>query len=553
LFVERARQYRPHFDLQEQRARAVAEICVRLDGIPLALELAAARIAVLPIEQIVRLLDQRFRLLTSGNRELPRHQTLRAMIDWSYELLDAAEKALFARLSVFADGWTIAAAEAVCGGEPIAEDELVYVMIGLIEQSLVVADEDGDRYRMLETVREYAKGKLVPSGGAEAVGERHRDYFLALAEDAEPKLMGAEQGEWLRRLEAEHENLRAALEWSLAEAGSGGGLRLCWALRHFWRTRGHLSEGNQWCTKALGKAGSAARTPERARALAGAGVLDFALSDYPAARARHKESLAIRRQLGDGWGISASLSDLGNVALREGDAASARALYEESLAIKRQLGDRSGMAKILNNLGSAAIERGDRASARALFEESLAINRELGDRGEIAVLLGNLGVVASDQGDATSARTLYEESLAIMRELGDQNGVARLLTYLGRLAHSQGNFTAARALQEESLAMLREVGDRRMMAFALEGLAAADAALASSLRAAQIWGAAERLREHIGSPHSADERSVYDRRVAAARAALGDDVALDRAWQAGRALTLEQAIELALEKSIEQP
>ena len=267
LFVERARQYRPHFDLQEQRARAVAEICVRLDGIPLALELAAARIAVLPIEQIVRLLDQRFRLLTSGNRELPRHQTLRAMIDWSYELLDAAEKALFARLSVFADGWTIAAAEAVCGGEPIAEDELVYVMIGLIEQSLVVADEDGDRYRMLETVREYAKGKLVPSGGAEAVGERHRDYFLALAEEAEPKLRGADQAAWLRYLDEEHDNLRSALEWSLVKMGVIEGLRLCGALQFFWMMRGHLSEGRKWCVQILGNARTEGRMQERGKVL----------------------------------------------------------------------------------------------------------------------------------------------------------------------------------------------------------------------------------------------------------------------------------------------
>lgn len=197
LFVERARQHRPHFDLQEQRARAVAQICVRLDGIPLALELAAARVAVLPVEQIVRLLDQRFRLLTSGSRELPRHQTLRAMIDWSYELLDEAEKALFARLSVFSGGWTLAAAEAVCGGDSIAKDEVVYVLIGLIEQSLVIADEDGDRYRMLETVREYAREKLTSSGKTEAVIQRHRDFYLALAEETEPNRAGEAAGPML--------------------------------------------------------------------------------------------------------------------------------------------------------------------------------------------------------------------------------------------------------------------------------------------------------------------------------------------------------------------
>ena len=318
LFVERARQYRPDFDLQEQRARAVAEICVRLDGIPLALELAAARVAVLPVEQIVRLLDQRFRLLTSGDRELPRHQTLRAMIDWSYELLDDAEKALFARLSVFAGGWTLAAAEAVCGGEPIAKDEVVYVLIGLIEQSLVVADEDGDRYRMLETVREYANVKLVECGEPDAVRQRHRDYFLALAEDAEPRLAGPEQGAWLQRLDEEHDNSRSALDWSLAEAGSEGGLRLCGALQRYWVTRGHLSEGREWCMRALGKAGAKDRTHgarEGAQFGGLTGLLPGGLSRRPGAeRGEPGDPTAIGRPKGH----SRFAEQLGACGLRSG-------------------------------------------------------------------------------------------------------------------------------------------------------------------------------------------------------------------------------------------
>ena len=547
LFVERARKQQPGFELIGTQTPAVAQLCIHLDGIPLALELAAARVRSLTIDEINARLDNRFRLLTGGTRTaLPRQQTLRATLDWSYDLLRDAEKSMFARLSVFAGGWTLAAAEAVTATQGIAKDDVVDLLIALVEKSLVVVDNGGDRYRMLETVREYAKERLTRTGSAKAVQERHRDYFLALTEDAEPKLMGPEQGKWLLRLEEEHDNLRTALEWSLAEARSGRELRFCWALRHFWRMHAHLSEGDQWCTKALRKAGSEARTAERANALAAAGVVAFWLSDYPAARARHEESLAIRRELGDRLGISAALSDLGNVALRQGDLASARALYEESLAIKRQLGDWSGMAKTLNNLGNVAREQGDLASARALFEESLTFARELGDRGQIALLLGNLGFVACDQGDDAFARAQYDESLAIMRELGDRQGVARILTYLGRLAHSQEDFTAARALQEQGLTILREVGDRRMMIHALEGLAAADGALGSSLRAARIWGAAERLREDIGSPHSADERPGYELRVAAARAASGNDAAFNRAWQEGRAVTLEKAIALAL-------
>ena len=552
LFAERARQYRPHFGLQEQRAHAVAEICVRLDGIPLALELAAARIAVLPVEQIVRLLDQRFRLLRSGNRELPRHETLRAMIDWSYDLLDDAEKTLFSRLSVFAGGWTIAAADAVCGSEPIAKDDVVYLLIGLIEQSLVVADEDGDRYQLLETIRQYANERLTESGNAEAVRERHRDYFLAVAEEAEPKLTGAEQAKWLRRLEEEHDNLRSALGWSLAEAGSGGGLRLCGALQRFWFTRGHLAEGREWSVRVMGKGGVEERTPERAKTLNGAGTLAAYQGDFAPARALLEESLAIMRELGNADGIARSLNSLGNVATDQGDVAAARALLEESLAIMRELGNANGIARSLNNLGNVANDQGDFASARALLEESLAIMRELEDRSDIAASLDNLGRVAFVQDDLASARALLEESLAIERELGDQWAVAITLNNLGDVACEQGDYPTAEALHQEALVIGRELANRREIALSLKGLAAVTAGLGGSLRAARMWGAAERLRMEIGSPLSPFERPCYDRHVAAARAALGDGAAFDRAWQEGHALTLEQALELAFEKSIEQ-
>jgi len=553
LFVERARQLRPRFDLQDQRARAVAEICVRLDGIPLALELAAARTAVLPVEQIVRLLDQRFRLLASGSRsELPRHQTLRALLDWSYDLLDEPEKLLFARLSVFAGGWTLAAAEAIDAGEAIAKDDVVYLLIALVEKSLVVADEDGDRYRFLETVREYAKEKLVASRNAEALRERHRDYFLALAEEAEPKLAGPEQAAWLQRLEQEHDNLRAALEWSLAEAESEGALRLCATLWRFWMTRAHLSEGRAWCARVLAKPGAEEGTPERAKALQTAGVLAFYQADYPAAQARNEESLAIRRQLGDRNGIAASLNNLGNVASSQGKFASARTLYEESLAIKRELGEPKYIAITVSNLGIVALQQGDFAAAGALFEESLAIARELRNQTGIVADLVNLGALASEQDDFPAAEALNRESLVLARELGDSRMVADSLDNSGKVASRQGNFVTAIATYAESLAIRREVGDKGGIASCLAGLAGVVVALGSFLRAARIWGAAERLREEIGSPLSPYERTRYDRRVAAARAALGDDAAFDHAWREGRAMALEQAIEFALERTGEQ-
>lgn len=588
LFVDRARQIRPRFELDGPRARAVAEICVRLDGLPLALELAAARVAVLPVEEIVRMLDQRLRLL-AGRGDLPRQQTLRAMLDWSYELLDAAERQLFARLSVFAGGWTVAAAQAVGAGEGIAGEDVVYLLIALIEKSLVAADEDGDRYRMLETVRAYAQEKLAHGGGAEAVRARHRDYFLALAEESSPKLSGSEQADVLQRLEVEHDNLRAAIEWSLAAADPTQALRLCGALQQFWWTRGHLTEGRKWCALCLAKAGAERRTPERASTLGAAGVLANFQGDTAHARSLHEEALAIRRELGDRLGVANSLSNLGSLALDRCDFAAAEALYEESIAIRRELGDRLGIAHALHDLGHVACDQGaypvarkhyedslsivrmlgdevaasrallslgfvaksqgDPAASRALLEECLAIKRKLGDRRGMAHALNNLGLGASDRGELALARELYEESLAIKRELGDRRGAANTLNNLGLIAMELGEPADARALIEESLVIRCELADHWGMAISLEGLAPVIATLGAPIRAAHVWGAAERLREENGTPRPPDQRAMYERAVTAARTAFADDAAFDQAWQEGRAMPLEQAIELAMKRS----
>jgi len=514
LFVDRARLLRPEFSVTSENAALLASICYRLDGIPLAIELAAPRLRSMSMEELSQGLDQRFALLTDGSRTaLPRHRTLRSTIDWSYDLLREPEKLFLQRLSVFAGGWTLAAAAEVCAGEGIEHRDVLDLLTSLADKSLVVPEQEDaqTRYRLLETVRQYARDRLEDTGGSAAVRVRHRDYYLALAEEADPKLRGAEQAEWLRRLEEEHENLRAGLAWSVAEAGTGGGQRLCAALRRFWWTRGHLTEGRQWCTRVLGKAGAEERTRERANVLNAAGVLAFYQGDYPAARALEEESLAIRRELGDRSGIAGSLGNLGNVASGQGDYPAARALYEGSLAIRRELGDPSGIANSLGNLGNVALYRGDYPAARALDEESLAIRRELGDRFGIAVSLSNLGQVAYEQGDYPAARALDEESLAIRRELGDRIGIF----------------------------------------YALEGLAAVVASLRDSLRAARIWGATERLRAEIGTPRPQNEMPSYDRYVAAARIASGDDAAFDSAWQEGRCLTLDQAIGLALARPVE--
>jgi predicted ATPase/class 3 adenylate cyclase len=516
LFTDRALLARPDFQVTPHNAAALASICHRLDGIPLAIELAAARVRSLSVEEINRKLDQRFQLLTGGSRTaLPRQQTLRSLIDWSYDLLHDREKLLLQRLSVFVGGWTLDAAEQVCAGDGVADQEILDLLTSLCDKSLVLVEQNdgGYRYRLLETVRQYAREWLLTSGGGETVRARHRDCFLALAEETHAKLKGPEQAKWLRRLEAEHENLRASLEWSLADAGQSAGLRLCGALQYFWIMRGHFSEGRRWCERILADAGADERTPERANALSAAGLMAYRQDDFVAARALLEESLAIRRQLGDRKGIGVAAGNLGMVALDEGNFASARALHEESLAIARELGNRNGVLASLANLGNANYEQGDFATARARFEESLAISRELGD-------------------GHTTAMTLH---------------------MLGMIEGAQGNHGAAQALYRESLMMLGELGLRGRISYSLQALATVAAALGSPLRAARLWGAEERLREEIGLSRPAEERLVIDPQVRDARAAAGDGAAFDRAWQEGRAMAYDQAIELALEEKVERP
>jgi len=516
LFIDRALLVRPDFEVTNGNAPALASLCHHLDGIPLAIELAAARVRSLTVEEIESDLDQRFRLLTSTSRTvLPRHQTLRSLIDWSYQLLLDREKSLLRRLSVFAGGWTLRAAEEVCTGETITKPDVLDLLASLVDKSLVLVDHhDGhSRYRLLETMRQYAGEKLLESGGGEVVRKRHRDYFLALAEEGQRKRTGTELAEWLERLEKEHDNLRAGLDWSLVEAGSNGGLRLCAALQRFWWIRGHFSEGREWCMRVLGITGDVERTRERAEVLNVAGLLASEEGDYSVAGALHEENLAISRELEDQMGIATSLNALGLVAMYQGHLTSARERYQESLEILRETGHRLGIATCLHNLGLVAFEQGDYPAARALYQECLAVERELRDQGGIATTLGNLGNVGMGGGQFAGARALHQESLALRRELGDRLGIA----------------------------------------MSLEGLAAVAAALDGAVHAARNWGAAERLREEIRSPLPPIERPRYERYVAAARAALGDDVAFDRAWQEGRASALEQVMKLALAETVPRP
>jgi predicted ATPase/DNA-binding winged helix-turn-helix (wHTH) protein len=592
LFTERAQRHLPQFAVTDQNAPALANICRRLDGIALAIELAAARVRSMSVEEVNDRLDRGFELLSGDTRTVPsRQQTLRAAIDWSYDLLSAAEKAMFCAVSVFAGGWTLEAAEQVCAGQDIEARDVLDLIASLADKSLVVAEDRAatTRYRLLETVHQYATEHLRARAKDTHWYRRHLAHFLALAEAAEPQLTGKDQQAWLDRLETEHDNLRSALARSIAAVADGeAGLRLASAVSRFWLVRGYLAEGRGWLSRLLAAA-PAGETATRAKSLnwAGAlawkqgdysaaqtsyeqclairrelgdrrgigavlnnqGLLAYEQGDYVSARVLHEESLAIDRELGDRWGVAVSLIHLGSLAMMQGDYPVGRALNEESLAIFRELGDRGHIANAIRSLGTLCSQEGDHAAARARYDESLAICRELGDRSGIARALYGLGVTARHQGDYAVARALLEESLAIYRELGDREGTANSLNNLGQVAAARGDYSSARALQEESLTIYRELGDRSGIAASMEALAGIAFALGEPGRAACVWGGTERLREEIGAPLVPSERHHYDRNVTAARAALGDVAAFDVAWQKGRAMMLEQAIAFALKNS----
>jgi non-specific serine/threonine protein kinase len=472
LFVARAQERRADFALTTQNARAVAQVCARLDGMPLAIELAAARVGSLPVEAIAARLDDRFRLLTGGPRTaLPRQQTLRAALDWSYDLLTEGEQRLLHRLSVFAGGCSLAA-EAVCAGPGVADWEVLNLLSGLVNKSLVLLEERAGegRYLLLETVRQYGRERLEAAGEQDGLASAHAAWCLALAELAEPALTGSEQEVWLTRLEQEHDNLRAALRWADEHGAGELQIQLAGALWRFWYGREHFSEGLCWLERTLAQGNAAgASAPFRGRALRGAGVLAWERGDRARSRTLCEESLALYRELGDRRAIATALISLGNVAE---DYAQARAVYEESLALCRELGDRQGMATSLTNLGNWTIVVGDRAEARALIEHGLALYRELGDRRGIAMSLNNLGHLAARQGDYAGAQARYEESLALLRKLGDRPKIVLLLTNLGEVAEHQGDHPRARALCEDGLALARELDDGATLitADALRGL-----------------------------------------------------------------------------------
>jgi predicted ATPase/DNA-binding XRE family transcriptional regulator len=549
LFVQRARAVRPDFALTPQNAMAVAALCARLDGLPLAIELAAARVGVLPPATLLARLDRALAVLTGGPRDLPeRQQTLRHTISWSHELLPPAEQALFRRLSVFAGGCTLAAAEAMAALQGRGSEDVLAGVEALADHSLLQSGEQPDgefRLWMLETIREYGLEQLADSGEEAAVRERHATFFLALAEEAEPHLRSAERESWLERLHREADNLRLALSWSAEEPQRAGlGLRLAAALTWFWRFYGWLQEGRSWLETMLAHTDGADRTAARAKALYGVGILAWYQGDLAGAAVGAEASVALFAAGGDTSDHAAALRLLGLIRLGQGDAAAARRLLEDSCNLFQELGDVWGEALTVYRLGLALTELGDPA-ARGCYAHSLALFRQVGDPLGVAVVLNALAVATAAQGDEAAALALIAESLPLAREATERWDLARLLLNAGTLWLRQGDVEQAQEVLAESLGLWRESGHRAGMALNLAGLGGVAAARGEAKRAGWLFGAAQRLYPASGPGVTALIDADLDQRIAAARASL-DAAPFAAGWAVGQALSLEDAIGEAL-------
>ncbi len=550
LFIQRAQAVKPDFNITNETAPAVAEICYRLDGLPLAIELAAARIKLLPPRAMLARLEHSLEFLTGGARDLPaRQQTLRNAIAWSYDLLNEDDKKLFRWLSVFVGGCTLEAVETVAGEqlEPIS----VLDRVGsLVDKSLLREVEETSnepRYVILEVLREYGLEQLEASGEQDAIRFSHAGFFLGLAEQAAASLESAEQVLWMNRMEQEHDNLRSALEWSKTAEGAGElCLRLASALGLFWETRGYFSEGRERLSAVLKTEAAQGRTAARASLLARAAELAYRQSDYPATTSFAAESLAIYREVGDRQGMASALIKLANAATEVGDYVAASGHLEEALAIWRELDDKHGIARALISLGWNALRPGDYQLASTRLEEALALSRQLEDTRSMGFELSGLGEVALRQGESQRAARLVEESLELRRRLGNKWGIGVSLGILGWAALRQGDWDRAAARLGESLEVRREIGDKSGSTWCLERLAEVALGRGQAEKAARLFGAAAALRASIGSVMDAADRPEYESRIASLRGEMGEE-RFNSAWEDGRLLTLDQAAACALE------
>jgi predicted ATPase/DNA-binding XRE family transcriptional regulator len=544
LFVERAQAAQPGFLLTEANAPAVAEVCRRLDGIPLALELAAARTRALAVEQIAARLDDRFRLLVGGSRTaLPRQRTLAATLDWSFLQLDQPERILLRRLSVFAGGWSLEAAEEVGAGEPIEPTDVLDLLTGLVDKSLVLAEPEASdgagRYRLLETIRQYAADKLLDAGEAAQTRDRHLAWAIGLAERATPNLVGHDQVRWLRQLALEHDNFRAALDWSRAQRDGEAELRLAAALGRFWHLRGRSSEGRAWLRHALDHS---CRQPTAARALAlnWAGRLATVNGD-PDDLELLRESVAMAEQLGDPGLLALALRHLGMAAKRQGDDDAMRRALEAALSAARQAGDRREEAFALVSLGAAVKQAGDSDRAAQLLSEALRMGRQVGDAGPIGWALVVLSAIALDQGQHDEAAELVNEALAVARPMGYWAVVVAALAQRAQLARVRGDLAAARAHGRACVAAAHEVGDVGLVAAALAAYADVELQAGNDQQGLRLLAAESAWRAAQGGRRVVSIWTLPTPTPDEARARIGE-AAFARAWAAGQHLTLDQAV-----------
>lgn len=541
LFTERAQAALPSFRVTGDTARVVADIVRQLDGIPLAIEFAAARVRALSVEQIAARLGDRLGLRAGSTRgSLPRHETLRATLDWSHDLLSDAERAVLRRLGVFVGGATLEATEAICAGAGVASAEILDVLTRLVDKSLVTTEEGerAFRYRLLETVREYALERLADGGETDETRRCHRDYFLDAAERAEPQLHGPDQVAWLDRLEADHDNLRAALKWSLGQAGDHGGVRLAGAQWWYWAVRGHLIEGREWLESALRSAADVP-VPLRIKALTGAGALASAGDDFARAVGLLREAVALARAAGERHALAVGLSLLGHATWHSGDPQAGVALAAESFALSHELGDAWAMARSSYDVAIVAwhVEDYDRMAAVAREWHDRA--RSAGDIWGIESSLHFLGEDALHRKAYDEAARLFGERLTLARSMRDLYAVGVAQVRRAHALLALGEIHEAGRLCRESLEPLRRLGDSWWLAFCLEGLAAVAAETREYVRAATLLGAADGLRAAIGRAPS--DRPDHDRASEAVGLAL-DPSARDEAWARGRAMTRDHAV-----------
>lgn len=555
LFVDRAVALRPSFAVTNENAPAVVEICARLDGLPLAIELAAARIKILSAEAMLAKLQNRLKLLTGGERDLPeRQQTLRRAIEWSYDLLDAQEQALFRRIAAFSGSRSLEATEAVCNTAsetnagpllPLDIDTVEGVSSlvdkNLLQQAAFLGSET--RFRMLETIQEYAREKLDESAEGRLLQLRHAEYFLLMAQQAEPELRGPKQVEWLERLEAEHDNFRWALKLAVEQDREETALLMGSALMPFWRMRGHFSEGRNWLEAAL--AASSIPGPARAKALMALGTLASSQGDYLRAKAALEESLALFRQLGDKVSIATSLRNLGNESRMQGNYDAARTYFGEGLRIARELDSRWEIAAFLGDLGVVTQTLGDMEASRSLYEESLAIRRGLKDKRGIAMMLVNIGELARSRGAYDEAYALYEEGLGLARELGDRWGIGMVLHNLGHVVFHRGQYRQAFDLLTESLGIFYEMRNKRDIAYCMAALAGVFGAQGQTERAAMLFSAAQVLSNTISAHLDPADQIEYERNLVVTQAQMSPQ-AWQAAWDRGQVMTLDEAVACAL-------